>query len=115
MVSSRLQLKRIDIIDRELSNKDRVKTKDLQRIIERECDVKVTLKTIQNDLIKLESDYSAPVEKDSKTKSYYYSDPNFTIKAFGLKEEDIRTLLLYTKILDQYSGHEIFEKISRGP
>lgn len=111
MVSSKYQFKRLEIIDRELSKKSRVKTKDLQRIIENELDRKFTLKTIQNDMITLENEYSAPVKIDNNSKSYYYEDRNFTISAFGLKEEDLKILLLYRKILDQYKGQQIYENV----
>lgn len=111
MASSQKQKKRIEIIDRELARGNKVKTKELLRIIKSETENLTSLKTIQNDLKVLETYYSAPVKYDTSKKAYYYADPNFTIKAFGLKEEDINILLLHSKILEHYKGHEIYEKV----
>lgn len=105
---------RIQIIDKELSQNKYVKTKDLVRIIAKET-LPVTRRTIQKDieLMKEESKvgYSAPIAYDSKKRAYYYTDPNFTIQAFGLKEEDIMALLFYAKTLEQYKGVKIFKDI----
>lgn len=107
-------LARIQIIDRELSQNEYVKTKDLVSIIATET-LPVTQRTIQKDIeiMKEESNvgYSAPIAYDSKKRAYFYTDPNFTIQAFGLKEEDIMALLFYAKTLEQYKGVKIFKDI----
>jgi len=108
------QRARIQIIDRELSKHDFVKTSDLERIIACEL-LPVTCRTIQKDIELMQEDppmgYAAPIEKNTKKKAYYYKDPNFTIQAFGLKTEDIMTLLFYARTLEQYKGYKIFEDI----
>jgi predicted DNA-binding transcriptional regulator YafY len=105
---------RIKIIDRELIKNQRVKTKDLVRIISEE-DLPVTQRTVQNDINHMKENwptgYSAPIEFDTKTKSYYYTDPNFTIQAFGLKSDDILALSFYARTLEQYKGFKFFENI----
>lgn len=107
---------RIQIIDRELSKHDYVKTKDLEKIIQRET-LPVTLRTIQKDIEQMKElspiGYAAPIAYDSKRKAYFYKDPDFTIQAFGLKTEDVMALLFYARTLEQYKGFKIFSDISR--
>lgn len=108
------QWARIRIIDRELCKHDRVKTKDLVKIIAEEV-IEVKQRTIEKDIELMKEDslvgFSAPIEFDSKKKAYFYKDPDFTIQAFGLKSEDIMALQFYAKTFEQYKGIKIFEDI----
>ncbi len=116
-MKTKYQKGRIEIIDRELNRKSWVKTSELKEIIEKELDIKVTVRAIQKDLELMESTppigYGAPIKKDTRNKGYCYSEPNFSIRAFGLREEDINALLFYSKTLNQYQGIKIFEDISK--
>jgi predicted DNA-binding transcriptional regulator YafY len=115
MGGTKYQKARIEIVDRELSKKDRVKTKDLLRIIEADLGLQFSIRTIQKDIELMKEEppigYSAPIEKDTRQKAYYYSEP-FTIRAFGLKEEHINALLFYSRTLNQYHDYKIFNDIS---
>lgn len=115
-MKTKYQRARVLIIDRELSKRDYVKTKNLKSVIAGEG-IKVTLRTIQKDLEQMHEDppigYAAPISFDSKRKAYYYTNRDFTIQAFGLNTEDIMTLLFYAKTLEQYNGFKIFEDILR--
>jgi predicted DNA-binding transcriptional regulator YafY len=75
----------------------------------------VSLRQIEKDLEHMQEDfpmgYEAPISYDKKRKGYFYTDPNFTIQAFGLKPDDIITLLFYARTLEQYNGFKIFENI----
>lgn len=106
---------RIEIIDRELSQKGYVKTTHLVQVIEDELDINCSVRTVQKDIELMQRTkpmgYEAPIDYDEKKKAYYYTDPNFTIQAFGLIQEDIMALLFYVKTLEQYKGFAIFDKI----
>lgn len=116
MARSKYQFGRFQIIDRELRKRDRVKTKDLKRIIESELSINVDVKTIQEDLKNMRDDsvlgYYAPIEYDNRTKSYYYTDRTYTIRAFGLKEDEIQTLLMYAQRLKLYSDYGLLQMFS---
>ena len=107
---------RYQIIDRELSRKDWVKTSELVKIIEEELSIKVSAKTINNDINAMRYDpllgYFAPIEDDKKNKAYYYSDKDYTIKAFGLKDGDINALKFFATTLNQYKEYEVFKDFS---
>ncbi|MFN7116154.1 MAG: helix-turn-helix transcriptional regulator [Saprospiraceae bacterium] len=116
MARSKYQFGRLQIIDRELRKRDRVKTKDLKKIIEAELSIKVDVKTIQEDLKAMKDDsvlgYYAPIEYDTRSKSYYYTDRSYTIRAFGLKEDEIQTLLMYAQRLKLYSDYGLLQMFS---
>lgn len=106
---------RIEIINSVLASKEYVKTKKIVEIIQNELDISFSPRTIQKDIELMKRTwpygYNAPIEWDKKKKAYYYSDRNFTIQAFGLKEEDVKALLFYAKTLEQFKGIKIFESI----
>ncbi len=116
MARSKYQFGRFQIIDRELRKRDQVKTKDLKKIIESELSINVDIKTIQEDLKVMRDDsvlgYYAPIEYDTRTKSYYYTDKSYTIRAFGLKEDEIQTLLMYAQRLKLYSDYGLLKMFS---
>ena len=116
MATNKFQLARFRIIDRELQRNDRVKTKDIIKILNHEFDIKVSSRTIQKDIELMKYDstlgYYAPIEKDSKTKSWYYSKPNFSISRLNLKDEEIRALSFYANIISIYKDSGIFNQFS---
>lgn len=116
MARSKYQFGRFQIIDRELRKRERVKTKDLKKTIEAELSIKVDVKTIQEDLKAMKDDsvlgYYAPIEYDNRSKSYYYTDRSYTIRAFGLKEDEIQTLLMYAQRLKLYSDYGMLKMFS---
>lgn len=113
MAISKHPLGRYAIIDREMRSQDYVKTKDLKRIIERDLSINVSLRMINDDIIAMKEDnvlnYNAPIEYCNSRKAYYYSDQNYTIRAFGLREEDISVLMFYAKTISQYKDYHIFK------
>jgi len=50
--------------------------------------------------------YEAPIEYDRKEKSYYYSDPKFSIDHVPIKKEELEELNNALLILRQFSGKE---------
>lgn len=115
-MKNKYQRARILIIDRKLSKGRIVKTQELRRLIS-QAGINVSLRQIEKDLEHMQEDlpigYAAPISYNSKRKGYYYTDPDFTIQALGLKSEDVIALLFYAKTLEQYKGFKIFENILR--
>ena len=116
MAISKHPFGRYQIIDRELSRKDWVKTKELKEIIEDELSITVSTRMIIQDLNAMRDDsllgYFAPIEYNKKLKAYFYEDEDYTIKAFGLKDGDINALMFYAKTLNQYKEYEVFKAFS---
>ena len=113
MAKSKHSFGRYQIIDRELGRKDWVKTKELKEIIENELSINVSERMINEDINAMKDDpllgYEAPIEYTKTKKAYYYSDRNYTIKAFGLREGDISALAFYAKAINQYREYEVFK------
>lgn len=88
----------------------------MQTAIERELGIRVSDKTIQNDLRDMRDDptlgYSAPIEKNTSQKAWYYTDSNYSITAFGLREQDLNALKFYTGALHQYKDYPVFKDVS---
>lgn len=78
----------------------------------------VSLRTIQNDIRALKEDadlnYFAPLEYDTKRKAYRYSEQGYSIKSFGLKEDEVRAFRFYTQCLSAFSGYSIFDDFTSG-
>jgi len=116
MAVTKQQLGRYHIIDTLLSKGERVKTSEIQKEILYELKINVSTKTINNDINDMRDSivlgYNAPIEIDKSKKAYYYSNPDYTIKAFGLKDADINALQFYANTLKQYKDYEIFKDFS---
>jgi len=112
MALSKHPFGRYQVIDRELGRKEWVKTKELKEAIEDELSITVSERMINEDINAMKYDpllgYSAPIEYNSHHKAYYYTDRSYTIKAFGLKENDINALMFYAKTINQYKEYEVF-------
>lgn len=116
MATTKQQIGRYHVIDNLLSKGDRVKTSEIQKAILYELEINVTTKTINNDINDMRNSialgYNAPIEKDTSKKAYYYSNPGYTIKAFGLKDADITALQFYANTIKQYKDYEVFKDFS---
>lgn len=116
MAETKHQYGRYQVIDRLLSTGDRVKTSEMRKAILYDLEIDVSAKTINNDINDMKYSivlgYNAPIEKDNSKKAYYYSDPDYTIKAFGLKEADINALQFYANSINQYKEYEVFRDFS---
>ena len=116
MAITKQQLGRYHVIDKLLSNGDRVKTSEIRKAILYELEIEVSAKTINNDINDMISNialgYYAPIIKDTSKKAYYYSDPDYTIKAFGLKDADVNALQFYANTIKQYKDYEVFKDFS---
>ena len=113
MAISKYPLGRYQVIDRELRRRDFVKTRELKEMIEKELSISVSERMINEDIKAMQEDnllgYNAPIEYNNSKKAYFYADPNYTIKAFGLREDDINALMFYAKTINQYKDYDIFK------
>jgi len=116
MAISKHPFGRYQVIDRELRRSDFVKTKELKEIIEDELSINVCEKMINEDINAMRNDsllgYYAPIAYNNSKKAYYYTNKDYTIKAFGLNENDINAMMFYAKAINQYKEYEVFEDFS---
>jgi len=112
------QIFRLNIIDELLTRKKWVKTKQIQQVIQERLGEKVSQRTIQNDIRELRDDsrlaYYAPIEYDNYNKAYKYSDDDYSIKNFGLRENEIIAFRFYANCLAMFSGYSLFSDFSSG-
>lgn len=118
MSATKNQIFRIRIIDELLARKKWVKSTVMQRvIIERLCE-DVSLRTIQNDIRDLKEDtrlgYFAPIDYDKKNKAYKYTKDGYSIKNFGLGENEIAAFVFYANCLDIFKDYSLFNDFSSG-
>ncbi len=68
----------------------------------------VSERTIDNDISAMRLDeelgYFAPIEFHRTFKGYYYSDENYSINKFPLKQEDVYALQFASSLLKQFEG-----------
>ena len=107
---------RYHIIDRELRRWSSISCKRLHEIIEKELDQPITLRMIQIDLRTMQEappiGFNAPIIKDSRTRDYKYADRSFSIRSFGLNEDEIKAIKFYAACLKIYSEYSIFGSFS---
>lgn len=107
---------RYRIIDRELQKWPSITSARLKKIVENELDIIITLRTIQGDLKDMTEDrllgFNAPIVYDKKNKTYSYSDRNYSILNFGLREEEITAMKFYANCLNLYSDFSIFKSFA---
>lgn len=75
---------------------------------------RVSISTIEKDLNAMRFDltlgYEAPIAYSKEYKGYYYEDPNYSIDAIPLNEEDLQALRFAAQTLHQFKGIKIFEE-----
>jgi predicted DNA-binding transcriptional regulator YafY len=97
--------RRYKIIDECLSNKHvRYYSSDqlLRKLADK--DMPIQLRCLKADLEAMRIDEGAPIAYCRTNKGYYYTDPDFSIRAVALNDEDFRALQFATDILQQYMG-----------
>lgn len=116
MAISKHPFSRYQVIDNELRRRDFIKTKELKEIIEVQLSINVCEKMINEDIKAMRDDsllgYYAPIAYNNSKKAYYYTDRDYTIRAFGLNENDINAIMFYAKAINQYKEYEVFEDFS---
>lgn len=91
-------LKRISVIDKEISNKRYPSKMHLSNLLE------VSDKTIQRDIDFMKEEYSCPIEYHKLRKGYYYADDKFSLNPLTVSSSDFLEIAVTQKVLEQYSG-----------
>ncbi|HRH02374.1 MAG TPA: WYL domain-containing protein [Bacteroidia bacterium] len=116
MAKSKEQFLRFRIIDSELRRKDWVKTSEIKEKIEDFLGETVEIRTIQKDIESLKNDsrlgFDAPIEYDNRKKAYKYTDKNFSILNFNLKDAELNALTFYASSINLYRDYGIFKDFS---
>jgi predicted DNA-binding transcriptional regulator YafY len=104
------------LINRELRKNHWVKTSQLREKIESELSLSITQRQIEKDLEAMKSDsflkYYAPIDYDKKNKAYCYTDREFNIERFSLKDDEILALKFCAAMLNQYRDSGLFKDFS---
>ena len=110
---------RYRIIDRCLTNKHRPypSKEDLRSACEEELygsvGQNISLSTIDKDLYAMRNElnlgYNAPIAYNRYHKGYEYTDPEYSIDQFPLREDDVEAIELAAATLAQFRGISIFE------
>ena len=80
----------------------------------------VNPKTVQRDIDFLKYQNDAPLKYNPATKSYFFTEPTWSMPAMLVTEGEILSVLLASKVLEQYHGtpaadnlHHIFDKLAQ--
>lgn len=118
MSATKNQILRLRIIDELLARKSWVKSAVMKKAIEEQLLEEVSIRTIQNDIRDLKEDtrlnYYAPIEYDNKNKAYRYTQDDYSIKNFGLQENEISAFIFYANCLGIFSEYSLFSDFSNG-
>jgi predicted DNA-binding transcriptional regulator YafY len=104
---------RYEVIDRCLTNiyKRYPSMEDLQYKCERELKRSYTAHTIQRDISAMKFDeklgYMAPIKFSKQNNGYYYADPNYTIRTFGINDKEIEAIELAAGVLQHFKGIKV--------
>lgn len=71
----------------------------------------VSSKTIQRDLDYMKYQLNAPLEYSAKKRGYFYTEKNFQLPAFEVKESDLFAVYIADKLLIQYEGTPIYDSL----
>jgi predicted DNA-binding transcriptional regulator YafY len=73
-------------------------------------------RTIHGDIADMRNNellgFFAPIAFDINRRMYHYTDRNYSIDKLPLKEEEINSIVVAAKLLDQFRGVEIFSQFS---
>ncbi len=71
----------------------------------------VSYKTIQRDIEYMRYQLDAPIEYSAKKRGLYYSEDNFNLPAFSIKESDLFAVYLAQQLLVQYEGTPLYDNL----
>lgn len=78
-------------------------------------EIYISERTLDYDIEAMRSDpqlnYEAPIAYSRKKKGYYYTDPLYSIQKVAVSEEDLRSLIMATRMLQQHKNLPVFEEI----
>ncbi len=109
------QQRRISFIDKKLAHGTRhritVNCNTLARDYRDEGHGDVSTKTVQRDIRHMQ-EQGAPIEFDSRTNTYFYTEENYRLPAIDIPESDIFAVFIAEKALEQYANTPLHEKLT---
>jgi hypothetical protein len=110
---------RYRVINSLLVNGGRASIRQMISACENALDIKpIAKRTLEGDLYAMRKDpkldFDAPIQYVHGYRSYIYSDPDYTIDRFPVKQEEVQTLRFAATILEQFQHIEYLESF-RGP
>ena len=72
----------------------------------------VSQKTVQRDIDFLRDQMHAPLDYDRDRKSYYFTEPTWSMPAMLVSEGEILAVLLASRVLEQYHGTPVADQLS---
>jgi len=72
----------------------------------------VSSRTIMRDIEYMRDMHQAPIEYDQAKRGYYYTEPNYYLKAIDIKESDLFAICIAEKALEQYANTPIYNKLA---
>lgn len=71
----------------------------------------VSISTIQRDLDYMRYQLDAPIEYSAKDRGYFYTEEEYQLPAINIRESDLFAIYLADKLLAQYEGTPIYERL----
>lgn len=112
MPKNKQAFERYKVIDKYLQDQEGCTTKQLQQFCENELFVKVSLRTIQNDLIDMANIFDAPIKKCKEAGHYHYTNSSFSIFKKALSEADRKQLSAALSTLSRFAGYPQFDWVN---
>jgi len=97
---------RLLFIDQKIREKNYPSCKQLA------CEWEVSYKTIQRDIEYMRYQLDAPIKYSAKKRGLYYTEANFCLPAFSIKESDMFAIYLAQQLLVQYEGTPLYDHLS---
>lgn len=72
----------------------------------------VSSRTIMRDIEYMRDMHEAPIEYDHSKRGYYYTEPNYYLKAIDIKESDLFAICIAEKALEQYANTPIYNTLA---
>lgn len=72
----------------------------------------VSPRTIARDIEYMKNSMNCPIEYDEHEKGYYYSQPNFSLPAFLIGEDELFSIAVMQKTMDQYRNTPLYAKLN---
>ncbi len=72
----------------------------------------VSSKTIMRDLDYMRYQLEAPLQYSAKHRGYFYTEENFQLPAFAIKESDLFAIYLAEELLRQYKGTQYYDSLN---
>ena len=98
------------LIDRCLTNSMR-RYPDREFLLEKirfELGIAISESQLNKDISAMKNEFRAPIRFDSRHKGYHYTEPGFSLRAFPLREDEVRALDQSIAVLRQIKGSGVF-------